>query len=153
MSSVSVYSVFRKKGFSEVFSGIDVMGEYDFFLNCDSYQILLPKQPKVITEMNIFERTLLKLLRIRPMMTTEELKDLTCLKADFVSAVIASLIERGYLTEDSQPTDKASELSSNQDNTEKTGVRLFALRGTDRLWQCDNRIGTADGRSDQPGGR
>lgn len=133
MSSVSVYSVFRKKGFSEVFSGIDVMGEYDFFLNCDSYQILLPKQPKVITELNIFERTLLKLLRIRPMMTTEELKDLTCLKADFVSAVIASLIERGYLTEDSQPTDKASELSSNQDNTEKTGVRLFALRGTDRL--------------------
>ena len=125
MSSASVYSVFRRKGFSEVFSGIDVMGEYDFFLNCDSYQILLPKQPKVITELNIFERTLLKLLRIRPMMTTEELKDLTCLKADFVSAVIASLIERGYLTEDSRPTDKASELSTIQKKQE-SGYLLFA---------------------------
>lgn len=109
------------------------MGEYDFFLNCDSYQILLPKQPKVITELNIFEQTLLKLLRIRPMMTTEEITDLTCLKTDFVSAVISSLIERGYLTEDSNPTDKAAESALNQDSTEKTGVRLFALRGTDRL--------------------
>ena len=133
MSSASVYSIFRKKGFSEVFSGIDVMGEYDFFLNCDSYQILLPKQPKVISELNIFEQTLLKLLRIRPMMTAEELRDLTCLKADFVSAVITSLIERGYLTEYSQPTDKAGEFSLSQDNTEKTGVRLFAFRGTDKL--------------------
>lgn len=133
MSSASVYSVFRKKGFSEIFSGIDVMGEYDFFLNCDSYQILLPRQPKVITGLNIFEQTLLKLLRIRPMMTTDELKELTCLKADFVSAVIVSLIERGYLTEDSRPTDKADELALSRDDTEKTGVRLFALRGTDRL--------------------
>lgn len=133
MSSASVYSVFRKKSFSEVFSGIDVMYEYDFFLNCDSYQILLPKQPKVITELNIFEQTLLKILRIRPMMTTEELTDLTCLKPDFVSAVIISLIERGYLTENSCPTEKANELALSRDDTEKTGVRLFALRGTDRL--------------------
>ena len=108
MSSASVYSVFRKKDFSEVFSGIDVMGEYDFFLNCDSYQILLPKQPK-------------------------ELEDLTCIKADFVSSVIASLIERNYLTEDSRPTDKAEESALSQENNEKTGVRLFALRGTDKL--------------------
>ena len=145
MPSALVYSVFRKKGFSEIFSGISVMSESDLFLNCDSYQILLPKQPKTTMELNIFEQTLLKLLRIRPMMTTGELADLTCLKADFVSALISSLIERGYLTEDNRPTDKVNEFAVRQESAEKMGVRLFAIRGTDKLlpivcWDENNII-------------
>ncbi|MBQ6002817.1 MAG: MarR family transcriptional regulator, partial [Synergistaceae bacterium] len=96
-------------------------------------------------ELNIFEQTLLKLLRIRPMMTTGELADLTCLKADFVSALISSLIERGYLTEDNRPTDKVNEFAVRQESAEKMGVRLFAIRGTDKLlpivcWDENNII-------------
>lgn len=153
MPSASVYSIFRKKSFSEMFSGIDVMYEFNLFLKCDTYQIILPKQPKVNTELNIFEQTLLKLLRIRPMMTSQELAELSCLKADFVSAVISSLIERGYLTYDNMPTDKINELAPSQESIEKTGVRLFALRGTDTLinvvcWDESNIIqGENDGRN------
>lgn len=144
MSDAIVFSNFNGKSYRDVFPDIHPLGETDFFLNCDSYQVLVPKKAPQTCELNLFERTILKLLALRPMMMPGEIAELLCLdgdddsdKSDFVSCVLSSLVEREYLDASNRLTDKSrSQLPGSpalESKLELTAARLFAFRGTDRL--------------------
>lgn len=128
------FSIFKGKKYNEVCPVVDVFWEEDFFLPCKSYRLLIPvKKKKSFGDLNIFEITVLKLLHLQKM-DAEELSDLICCDADFISFIIISLVEREYLDDKYNLTDKGTAVIGEAANMDQAvalrSARIFALKGT-----------------------
>lgn len=132
----SCYSFYGKKSYSDMFSNIDVYYEYDFFLACKSYCVLVPVKGEYESKLNIFELTVLRLFSLQ-YWSNEDLAEKMGVELDFVNFIVVSLQEKQYLTEDGKLTELAHQEVNGSVNSEgkieyKT-ARIFALKQSNEL--------------------
>ena len=66
MANPKVFSLFKTKNYAECFPNISVLGKkVDFFLECSSYDVILPVKVKGDSKLDVFEEAVLKQSHIR----------------------------------------------------------------------------------------
>ena len=126
------YSQFGSQKYNELFPEVNVLYEYDCFIPCHSYRVMIPVRKKDNAELNIFEMTVLRLLANFEM-TLKEISETMCCHLDFITFVVNSLIERAYLDQDMHLTDISKSILQrycDEDSKEYINVRMFCLKGT-----------------------
>lgn len=101
--SVTVVSVFQKSSYQEKFPQIPVLHERDYFIQFDGYTVYLPKQKRTEDVLNIFERSVLKLLSLGNF-SVAEMREKLCIPQDLVQFICRRLISLGLIGETRQLT-------------------------------------------------
>ena len=94
--SVTVVSVFQKLSYREKFPQIPALEEMDYFIQFDGYTVYLPKQKRTEDVLNIFERSVLKLLSLGNF-SVAEMREKLCIPQDLVQFICRRLISLGLL--------------------------------------------------------
>ncbi len=100
MALENVFSLFEESGYEEMFPEVHIMGTaLDYFVQCSTYELLIPMQTFAEQKLDIFEDAVLKLLDYNPY-TLEELSSKICLDKDVISFIKIRLRELGLLEKD-----------------------------------------------------
>ena len=76
MANPKVFSLFKTKNYAECFPNISVLGKkVDFFLECSSYDVILPVKVKGDSKLDVFEEAVLKLIAYKTT-TSEDMADI-----------------------------------------------------------------------------
>ena len=87
MALENVFSLFEESGYEEMFPEVHIMGTaLDYFVQCSTYELLIPMQTFAEQKLDIFEDAVLKLLDYNPY-TLEELSSKICLDKDVISFI------------------------------------------------------------------
>lgn len=138
-------NAFDPDGFNDVFPGIKACHEEDFFLVCNRYSITINLEQPEQDNLNIFERTVLKLLKLANF-TDEELAAKMGVEEDFVNFIRLSLIERGYIDSENL---LLKEIGNYCDK--EAIINVFTLKNRDILLPIiiENDISFIDARKDK----
>lgn len=97
MVNPKVFSLFKTKNYAECFPNISVLGKkVDFFLECSSYDVILPVKVKGDSKLDVFEEAVLKLIAYKTT-TSEDMADILCLTPDLINFIIIRLQEMDLL--------------------------------------------------------
>lgn len=119
--SVTVVSVFQKLSYQEKFPQIPVLHERDYFIQFDGYTVYLPKQKRTEDVLNIFERSVLKLLSLGHFSVTE-MGEKLCIPQDLVRFICRRLILLGLILETHKLTAKGGEIIGESSETSAEDV-------------------------------
>lgn len=96
----NVFSLFEDSGYEELFPNVRLLGNaVDYFIQCNTYEVLVPSQSVAEQCLDIFEDAVLKLLDYKPY-TKEEMEKTLCLSKDIISFIRIRLRELGLLEKD-----------------------------------------------------
>ena len=131
--SVTVVSVFQKLSYQERFPQIPALEEMDYFIQFDGYTVYLPKQKRTEDVLNIFERSVLKLLSLGNF-SVAEMREKLCIPQDLVQFICRRLISLGLIGETRQLTAEGLRLIGESSETsiedEAEPYWLLATRDT-----------------------
>ena len=95
-----VFSLFKEARYEELFPEVHLLGSsIDYFIQCTTYEVLVPVEAMTEQRLDIFEDAVLKLLAIKPY-TLDEMADTLCLTKDIISFIRIRLKEIGFLEDD-----------------------------------------------------
>lgn len=138
-NTARIYSRFNGKAYNDCFAEINVYYEEDFLLACNSYRLMLPVKSRRKGNLNIFELTLLRLFKLH-YWSNDVLAARIGMELDFISFLVQSLQERGFLADNGLLTEKGeTELSGamstddDESNVEYITARIFAMKKSGEL--------------------
>lgn len=137
LEAQKVFSLFGEQKYNELFPFIKVLDEYDFFLVCNAYDIAIPQEKKLDTELNIFETTVLRFLNIG-YLDDSMLADKMCVGEDFIKIIVSGLTERGYLAPQTRTLTHIGQkaiatTTTAATETEYLSGMVFSLKGSQEL--------------------
>ncbi|MDU5940849.1 MULTISPECIES: hypothetical protein [Veillonella] len=140
MDNLKVLSLFKTKDYTECFPNISTLGKkVDFFLECSSYDLIIPVKSKVDNKLDIFEEAVLKLISYKTT-TSVEMSDILCLPLDLINFITIRLQEMNFLKENGRDlTDLGKDYlhirknNSNDLNIQYTHAKLFVLNQTGEI--------------------
>lgn len=105
-----IFSLFKNKSYVEFFPKITILNRpFNLFLNCYSYDIILPVISKKQSDINIFEETTLKLLHYKSC-SIQEVADTLCMDRDLINFIIIRLKELNFLDDKRNVTESGKKL-------------------------------------------
>lgn len=110
MARPKVFSLFKNKQYSDLFPQIELLNTpFNIFLQCASYDIIIPITETEKNILNIFEETVLKLLDYKKS-TVEEIAETLCLEKDLVNYIVIRLKELGLIDENRNLTEEGKNI-------------------------------------------
>jgi len=140
MANPKVFSLFKTKNYAECFPNISVLGKkVDFFLECSSYDVILPVKVKGDSKLDVFEEAVLKLIAYKTT-TSEDMADILCLTPDLINFIIIRLQEMDLLKDNGRDlTDqgkkyiRVDEKISDDANVEFAQAKVFVINQTGEI--------------------
>ena len=140
METPKVISLFKDKKYEDLFPNISILGRgYDFFLECTSYNVVIPMKERINNQLDIFEEAVLKFIEYHPLEVTE-IADELCLSSDLINFIIIRLQEMGALSKDGREITETgkSYLESNSGSIDEDDVRyetakIFVVNKTGKI--------------------
>lgn len=138
MAAPKAFSLFKKSSFEETFPAVKTMGRRtDFFLQCETYDMMIPVSVNAEKRLDIFEEAVLKLIAYKAL-AKGEIADILCLSKDLVSFILIRLQEMGLLERDGYTVsgDGKKYLRTDSDvekNVEYIQAKLFVLKKTGEI--------------------
>ncbi len=140
MANPKVFSLFKTKNYAERFPNISVLGKkVDFFLECSSYDVILPVKVKGSSKLDVFEEAVLKLIAYKTT-TSEEMADILCLTPDLINFIIIRLQETELLqdngrdlTEQGKKYIRLDQKISDDENIEFAQAKVFVINQTGEI--------------------
>ena len=140
MANPKVFSLFKTKNYAECFPNISVLGnKVDFFLECSSYDVILPVKVKGDSKLDIFEEAVLKLIAYKTT-TAADMADILCLTPDLINFIIIRLQEMNLLqnngrdlTEQGKKYIHVDEKITDDANVELAQAKVFVLNQTGEI--------------------
>lgn len=97
MDTLKVISLFKNKKYEELFPNISILGRgFDFFLECTSYDVIIPVKKIMNNRLDIFEEAVLRFIKYHPL-EVDEMADVLCLSPDLINFIIIRLQEMEVL--------------------------------------------------------
>lgn len=140
MVNPKVFSLFKTKNYAECFPNISVLGKkVDFFLECSSYDVILPVKVKGDSKLDVFEEAVLKLIAYKTT-TSEDMADILCLTPDLINFIIIRLQEMDLLqdngrdlTEQGKKYIRVDEKITDDANIEFAQAKVFVINQTGEI--------------------
>lgn len=89
MATPKVFSLFKTKSYEEIFPGVSILGrKVDFFLECSSYDVIVPVKVRGESKLDIFEEAVLKLVAFKST-SVKDMADILCLTPDLVNFIVS----------------------------------------------------------------
>lgn len=140
MANPKVFSLFKTKNYAEYFPNISVLGKkVDFFLECSSYDVILPVKVKGDSKLDVFEEAVLKLIAYKTT-TSEDMADILCLTPDLINFIIIRLQEMDLLQDNGRDlTDqgkkyiRVDEKITDDANIEFAQAKVFVINQTGEI--------------------
>lgn len=140
MANPKVFSLFKTKNYAECFPNISVLGKkVDFFLECSSYDVILPVKVKGDSKLDVFEEAVLKLIAYKTT-TSEDMADILCLTPDLINFIIIRLQEIDFLqdngrdlTEQGKKYIRVDEKITDDVNVEFAQAKVFVINQTGEI--------------------
>lgn len=139
MDNLKVISLFKTKSYDEVFPEISVLGrKVDFFLECSSYDVILPVKVKIPNKLDIFEEAVLKFLNYK-ITSNREIAEILCLTPDLINFIIIRLQEMGMLNENKSLTEfgesylNIAKNNPDEQDIEYSQAKIFVLNQTGEI--------------------
>lgn len=140
MANPKVFSLFKTKSYAECFPNISVLGrKVDFFLECSSYDVILPVKVKVDSKLDIFEEAVLKLIAYKTT-TAVEMADILCLTPDLINFIIIRLQEMELIQDNGRDLTETGkryicidEKITDDANVEFAQAKVFVIKQTGEI--------------------
>lgn len=140
MATLKVFSLFKTKSYEELFPSISTLGrKVDFFLECSSYDVIVPVRVRWESKLDIFEEAVLKLVAFKST-SVKDMADILCLTPDLVNFIIIRLQEMDLLQENGKDLTEQGKSYLNVDakisdenNIEYVQAKVFVLKQTGEL--------------------
>ena len=140
MANPKVFSLFKTKNYAECFPNISVLGKkVDFFLECSSYDVILPVKVKGDSKLDVFEEAVLKLIAYKTT-TVADMADILCLTTDLINFIIIRLQEMNLLqdsgrdlTEQGKKYIRVDQKISDDANVEYVQAKVFVINKTGEI--------------------
>ena len=140
MATPKVFSLFKTKSYEEIFPGVSILGrKVDFFLECSSYDVIVPVKVRGESKLDIFEEAVLKLVAFKTT-SVKDIADILCLTPDLVNFIIIRLQEMNLLQENCKDLTEQGKAYLNVDakvsdenNIEYVQAKVFVLNKTGEL--------------------
>lgn len=140
MANLKVFSLFKKKSYEEIFPNVPIIGnKVDFFLECSSYDAIVPVRVKSEKKLDIFEEAVLKLVAFKST-TVDDMADILCLTPDLINFIIIRLQELDFLEESGKSLTETGKSYLNveakmldDNNVEYINIKVFVLNQTGEL--------------------
>ena len=100
MALENAFSLFEDSRYEELFPNVRLLGNaVDYFIQCNTYEVLVPSQSTTAQHLDMFEDAVLRLLDYKPY-TKQEMAATLCLPKDIISFIRIRLRELGLLEKD-----------------------------------------------------
>lgn len=139
MDNLKVISLFKINSYESIFPRISILGKkVDFFIECTSYDVILPVNAKRANKLDLFEEAVLKFLNYK-VTTDQEIADILCLTPDLINFIIIRLQEMGLLNDKKSLTgDGEAYLNivrndAVEQNIEYVQAKIFVLKQTGEI--------------------
>ncbi|QFJ55281.1 hypothetical protein [Pseudobutyrivibrio xylanivorans] len=138
MALENAFSLFEDSRYEELFPNVRLLGNpVDYFIQCNTYEVLVPSQAATEQRLDMFEDAVLKLLEYKPY-TKEELADTLCLPKDIISFIKIRLKELGLLEKDEFTVSELgknylSGLTSSNKSVVYRQAKLFVIKDTGEI--------------------
>lgn len=97
MAIPKVFSLFHESNYVNIFPKIRMLGRsYNIFLQCYSYDVIIPVTEQQEHLLNIFEETVLKMLNYKAC-SSSEIAETLCMNKDLINFIIIRLRELGLI--------------------------------------------------------
>lgn len=146
MATLKVFSLFKTKSYEELFPSVSILGrKVDFFLECSSYDVIVPVRVRGESKLDIFEEAVLKLVAFKST-SVKDMADILCLTPDLVNFIIIRLQEMDLLQENGKDLTEQGKSYLNVDakisdenNIEYVQAKVFVLKQTGELLPYVNK--------------
>lgn len=138
MALENAFSLFEDSRYEELFPNVRLLGNtVDYFVQCNTYEVLVPAQSSAEKRLDIFEDAVLKLLDYKPY-TKEEMAATLCLPKDIISFIRIRLRELGLLEKDEFTVSELGKnylngLSNKNANVIYRQAKLFVIKDTGEI--------------------
>lgn len=138
MALENAFSLFEDSRYEELFPNVRLLGNaVDYFVQCNTYEVLVPTQAVREQRLDIFEDAVLKLLDYKPY-TKEEMAETLCLPKDIISFIRIRLKELGLLGKDEYTVSELgknylSGLTSKNASVVYRQAKLFVIKDTGEI--------------------
>lgn len=138
MALENAFSLFEDSRYEELFPNVRLLGNaVDYFIQCNTYEILVPSQSATEQCLDMFEDAVLKLLDYKPY-TKEEMAATLCLPKDIISFIRIRLRELGLLEKDEYTVSELGKNYLNGLHSKSTSpvykqAKLFVIKDTGEI--------------------
>ena len=138
MALENAFSLFEDSRYEELFPNVRLLGNaVDYFIQCNTYEILVPSQSAIEQRLDMFEDAVLKLLDYKPY-TKEEMAATLCLPKDIISFIRIRLRELGLLEKDEYTVSELGKNYLNGLHSKSTSLvykqaKLFVIKDTGKI--------------------
>lgn len=138
MALENAFSLFEDSRYEELFPNVRLLGNaVDYFIQCNTYEILVPSQSATEQCLDLFEDAVLKLLDYKPY-TKEEMAATLCLPKDIISFIRIRLRELGLLEKDEYTVSELGKNYLNGLHSKSTSLvyrqaKLFVIKDTGEI--------------------
>ena len=138
MALENTFSLFEDSRYEELFPNVRLLGNaVDYFIQCNTYEILVPSQSATEQRLDMFEDAVLKLLDYKPY-TKEEMAATLCLPKDIISFIRIRLRELGLLEKDEYTVSELGKNYINGLHSKSTSLvykqaKLFVIKDTGEI--------------------
>lgn len=138
MALENVFSLFEDSRYEELFPNVRLLGnDVDCFIQCNTYEVLVPSHSVTEQRLDMFEDAVLKLLDYKPY-TKEEMAATLCLPKDIISFIRIRLRELGLLEKDEFTVSEMGKnylngLSSKNASVIYRQAKLFVIKDTGEI--------------------
>lgn len=138
MALKNVFSLFEDSRYEELFPNVRLLGNaVDYFIQCNTYEVLVPSKSATEQCLDMFEDAVLKLLDYKPY-TKEEMAATLCLPKDIISFIRIRLRELGLLERDEFTVSELGKnylygLDSKGTSVEYKQAKLFVIKDTGEI--------------------
>lgn len=135
MAKPKVISLLKTDKANNLFLNAPILGRpTDVFVQCASYDLKLPVNVQETRVLDIFEETILRMLRLKKC-SASELADIICLEKDLVNFIIIRLMEKGLLEDKYTLSDAGKNQLDLQESLRKEveyqTAKIFIANGCD----------------------
>jgi len=127
-----VFSLFQNESYKEKFPYINVKESGNIFWQCDLIEAIIYNSEIVKDDLNIFERTILKMIDYHGY-SSKELSEIICIEEDLVEYLIKKILEKGLLVDRYTVSESGKQkLEKNQSkiiDSLPIKIKLFRLNG------------------------
>lgn len=135
MAKPKVISLLHTDKMNNLFLNVPTLGRpANVFVQCTSYDLKLPLSGLEKRVLDIFEETILRMIKLKKC-SISELADILCMEKDLVNFIVTRLSEKGLLKDNytlSEVGEKQlDEQRTLQDEVEYQTAKLFVVNGCD----------------------
>lgn len=135
MAKPKVISLLKTDKVNNLFLNAPILGRpTDIFVQCASYDLKLPVNAQETRALDIFEETILRMLRLKQC-SVSELADIICLEKELVNFIITRLMEKGLLEDKYTLSDAGKNQLNLQESLRKEveyqTAKIFIANGCD----------------------